>query len=395
MSDLKRSKNFQCHINNLSSQRIPLMTIQYNHLLASSSALNFFRVMFRWKGSVWKAVVIELVSWSLCYQLIALVYCHLLSDRHQKMFQSVALGVNKRMGYIPLEFILGFFVNAVVKRWTDAFHNMGYLEDQAMLVGNVIRGDDDESRMMRRTIVRYLCLSQVLVFRDISILVRKRFPSYESIVKAGLMLESEKCKLRSYKHFENDADYGRNWAPINWAFALVIKSRQRGKIVADIWAGKLCDEIRKFKNCLQILCNYDWVPIPLAYPQFVILAVYAYFAICLLSRQFAILDGKNVHVTVPVITMLQYVFCMGWMKVATSLINPFGDDENDFECNYLIDKNLATCMCMVDDAYDDLPELKRDQFWCCEKIEPLYAKDAADIKINPLIGSAVRTRQIG
>uniref|UniRef100_A0A915A918 Bestrophin homolog n=1 Tax=Parascaris univalens TaxID=6257 RepID=A0A915A918_PARUN len=69
--------------------------------------------------------------------------------------------------------------------------------------------------------------------------------------------------------------------------------------------------------------------------------------ICLLSRQFAILDGKN------------------------------------------------TCMCMVDDAYDDLPELKRDQFWCCEKIEPLYAKDAADIKINPLIGSAVRTRQIG
>lgn len=65
------------------------------------------------------------------------------------------------------------------------------------------------------------------------------------------MLESEKCKLRSYKHFENDGDYGRNWAPINWAFALVIKSRQRGKIVADIWAGKLCDVCLKkmYKDC--------------------------------------------------------------------------------------------------------------------------------------------------
>ncbi|VDM37902.1 unnamed protein product [Toxocara canis] len=368
------------------------MTIQYNHLVASTSALSCVRIIFRWKGSVWKAVIVELLLWSVCYQLIALTYYQLLSDHYQKVFQEVALSINKRMGYIPLEFILGFFVNAIVKRWTDAFHNMGYLEDQAMMVSNVISGDDDEGRMIRRTIVRYLCLSQVLVFRDLSIRVRARFPSYESIVKAGLMMESEKYRLRSYKHFESDADYGRNWAPINWAFTLVIKARQNGRIVSDIWTKKTCDEICKFKKCLQVLCNYDWVPIPLAYPQFVILAVHTYFMICLVSKQFIILDDKLFHVPIPVLTMLQYMFCVGWMKVATSLMNPFGADENDFECNYLIDKNLATCMCMVDDARNDLPELMKDQFWCCDKIEPLYAKDAADIQVNPLIGSAVRAR---
>lgn len=57
---------------------------------------------------------------------------------------------------------------------------------QALFIGNYIRGDDEPTRMMRRAMVRYMCLAQVLVYRDISIRVRKRFPSYESLVIAGI-----------------------------------------------------------------------------------------------------------------------------------------------------------------------------------------------------------------
>jgi hypothetical protein len=40
-------------------------------------------------------------------------------------------------------------------------------------------------------------------------------------------------------------------------------------------------------------------------------------------------------------TVLQFIFYTGWMKVAESLMSPFGEDDDGFECNYLLDRNLT------------------------------------------------------
>lgn len=111
--------------------------------------------------------------------------------------------------------------------------------------------------------------------------------------------------------------------------------------------------------------------------QFVFLAVHTYFAMCLHGRQFMELNNrervgyvllskfkkyKNLsnqiavtsslkmpksltvlqqHIPVPLITLMQFIFYLGWMKVAAALMNPFGEDIDDLEVNFLIDKNFA------------------------------------------------------
>ncbi len=43
-------------------------------------------------------------------------------------------------------------------------------------------------------------------------------------------------------------------------------------------------------------------------------------------------------------TMIQFFVYFGWMQVAEALLNPLGEDDDDLECNYVIDKNLAVCI---------------------------------------------------
>ena len=89
----------------------------------------------------------------------------------------------------------------------------------------------------------------------------------------------------------------------------------------------------------------------------------------------------------PFMSTLEFVFYMGWLKVAMALLNPFGDDDEDFDCNFLLDRNLTISLTSVDEAFDDVPDVQPDVFYN-DIVNPLYSSDAAARNVNFYMGSA-------
>lgn len=72
----------------------------------------------------------------------------------------------------------------------------------------------------------------------------------------------------------------------------------------------------------------------------VTLAVYAYFLTTLLGKQYLASQHDGVEIYFPILPVLEYFFYMGWLKVAEVLINPFGEDDEDFEVSWMVDRNI-------------------------------------------------------
>lgn len=54
------------------------------------------------------------------------------------------------------------------------------------------------------------------------------------------------------------------------------------------------------------------------------------------------IDGYEMKVDYyfPVFTSLQFFFYVGWLKVAEALLNPYGEDDDDFDMNWMIDRHV-------------------------------------------------------
>ncbi|VDN84675.1 unnamed protein product [Brugia pahangi] len=380
------------------------MTVQYNLDVSTSRPWTLFKLLFRWRGSIWKSVTLELFVWLLLFAVISLIY---------RVFVHYC---DEKLDYIPLNFMLGFFVTIVVSRWINFFVNIGYIDkfvsgiyffyvivqksvskavnllsmliySIALMVAAYVKGSDDWARMLRRNIIRYCVLSQALVFRDISMRVRKRFPTIEALVAAGFMMKHEKEKYDAIQY-----RYAKYWMPFQWALSLCQEARNQQKISSDI----LLEKVGEFRTNLAILCNFDWVPLPIMYPQLIVLAVHTYFLVGAIARQYIISENaKNkstLDIYLPVMTIIQFVFYMGWLKVAEAMLNPFGEDDDDFECNFLLDKNLS--LTIVDDGCNKIPALLKDVFWSETEIEPLYSAESArgEYRLSGLTGSTANVQ---
>lgn len=231
---------------------------------------------------------------------------------------------------IPVIFVLGFFVSIVVKRWWGQYLTLPWPDSTAVYVSSLISGHDERGRLMRRTIMRYICLSHTMVMTMISPRVKRRFPKLESIREAGLINDSE---MSIFKILMDRFGLGCvYWVPIVWASSIITRARKESRVRDDAAQKTLMDSLNSFRNMLLVLLIYDSISIPLVYTQVVTIAVYTFFLVNVLGTQSIDLPHHDyMHYTKPLLSMIGFLFFMGWLKVAESLISPFGDDDDDFE----------------------------------------------------------------
>ncbi|XP_019865863.2 bestrophin-2 isoform X2 [Aethina tumida] len=337
------------------------MTVTYTSEVTSGRGISaFLKLLLRWKGSIYKIVWIDLLIFISLYYIIFISYTYSTNEHYTNYLVKIINYCRKYRDMIPLSFVLGFYVSLVMTRWWDQYRTIPFPDNLAILVGAIVKGQDERARIVRRTIVRYACVAFTITLTMMSPKVKKRFPTTGHLVETGLITKEEK-KIMEDLDLEYPS-YSKYWLPLAWGSNITTRARHEGLITDDEAMQSIIDELNSFRSKLGGMLDYDWISVPLVYTQVVTLAVYTYFLISLFSNQ-SINGDESTDICFPLIPILEFFFYMGWLKVAESLINPFGEDDDDFEVNWMVDRHIQVCYLLVDKIHHEHPKLMKDTYW--------------------------------
>merc|ERR1711963_710263 len=194
--------------------------------------------------------------------------------------------------------------------------------------------------------------------------------------EVALLGDEEQCKIGRHG--------GSNWwLPIKWSISIMRESFAEGRMATAPSYVSIVNAISNYRKSLTGVVTYGHVTVPLVYTQVVHLAVYFYFAVSLLGRQWiqvhkkvekvpeniverfwgATTDPEELDLYFPIFLTFEFLFYMGWLKVASALYNPFGDDDDDFAVMDKMNRHIKVCMRIVEEDDDGIPEVMDDDFW--------------------------------
>ncbi|XP_074600332.1 bestrophin-1-like isoform X2 [Brevipalpus obovatus] len=289
-----------------------------------------------------------------------------------------------------MSFVLGFYVSMVVGRWWQQFMAIPWPDKLCMLISGYIVGKDPRSMAIRAALMRYMMTMKILTLQAISTSTRRRYPNEYDLVDAGIMSPSE---FEAYEKVEGS--HGKWWVPAQWFTSLVVQAYSEGRIKHGRFLSDILSEMHAFRGNCGMLFAFDWVSIPLVYTQTVTICVYTYFGAKLIGRQFTeskLNDPKiSFNSYVPLFTLFEFFFFMGWLKVAEQLINPFGEDDDDYDCNWMIDRNLLVSYIIIEEMHDEVPQFDHEKDFDRKKsvclIENAQLEGRSNSTCNPHIGS--------
>ncbi|XP_064099221.1 bestrophin-2-like isoform X2 [Macrobrachium nipponense] len=338
------------------------MTVNYTQKVSDCKGFgSFWRLLFRWRGSVYKLIWPDTLVYCFLYFICSLVYRFGLDEQQRRTFEQLSLYCDYFRNLIPISFVLGFYVSVVVQRWWEQYQCIPWPDYFAILCTSYIRGRDGPPKLLRSTLLRYVMLSIAMLFSRISGKVRKKLPNLKSILDAGYMTVEE---MRILEKQAETSNVPVVCVPLMWCSMLLEKGRTQGYIMNDFGMKQLLGELGNIRDKCGMVMRWTDISIPLVYTQVATMAVYSFFFFSVLGRQFLDpaqgYDNRTIDFFVPIFTLLQFFFYMGWLKVAESLVNPFGEDDDDFDMDQLLERHTEMSYLLGYVTPTEIPSMVQD-----------------------------------
>jgi len=307
--------------------------------------------IFSWRG--WKSSVFyytwrQAVGFICCYYAIQILYRHeiSLSKVSEEKFQFLVENWNGevKIAAKDLIFLLGFYVSMVARRWWDQVSAIPEIDQMAVLLGGLVltnKTTREQGNTFKLTLIRHLLLAYALLMRKISKGMKKEFWSLETLIEKKLLSKSE-AELFDTEDMEA-ASFKWN-IPLVWANESIKQSKFGDTVLVPVEHKQLLNAVRAFQEKLQRVNRYVEYPIPTVYKQVVMFAVCSFFSLAVVAEQELIYDQgeekETFNVGFPIFLLLKFVFIAGWLSVAETIRNPFGEDEEDVNVVRCLDYNI-------------------------------------------------------
>ena len=94
--------------------------------------------------------------------------------------------------------------------------------------------------------------------------MKKRFPSIDHVIEAGLMRSDE---LKCMDSLNEKCNVNKWWMPLVWATNIVNRARQENRLKSDPGMQTVLQEISNIRHGLTSVQHFDTLSVPLVYTQ--------------------------------------------------------------------------------------------------------------------------------
>ncbi|PAV80657.1 hypothetical protein WR25_12766 isoform A [Diploscapter pachys] len=268
----------------------------------------------------------------------------------------------------PVLIVLSFVTKIVLTRWQSVYLQLLWPENVALTLKYFINEHMPDSRPILTVAQRYFLLCAALVFRDVNVQIRDHyFPTYESFIEKGLLTKEEKDIMFSTQLKPSACRY---WFPLLWIIQLVkkrynakrglLRTRKEALILEKHYC-ELVNAINDYRAGISDIMSYDFIPIPLALTQLFTFFIYSTLFLGIFSFQSRVFDSMQApDASLFTVLSIQFIsaamfnlFFIGWLRIAHIILNPFGEDDDDFPMCELLEQycdSLYQILCVPTDV---------------------------------------------